>query len=254
MGLQLAAGPVQADTLTSADFSFGIGATGDGAAVWTTSENSSNNSPTTQGDFMLSPAATSSLGWSTAGCTFANRSMLSLSEYGMSGMIADPSFGVPIVASYKGPTPANADPVNPNYQLTLEITGLGIYVGDFPEGVSTSGGVAQWTETTAGHSQASPLTTISPRNGNATLPSNYTRLLWDPTDYSVTLSDLNGEVTRSFTIPVSGPLVTDYRYADGIEVFGRVHLSYNAVPEPSTVLLACSGLVGLLAYAWRKRK
>ena len=27
-----------------------------------------------------------------------------------------------------------------------------------------------------------------------------------------------------------------------------------AVPEPSTLLLAAAGLVGLLAYAWRKRK
>ena len=25
-------------------------------------------------------------------------------------------------------------------------------------------------------------------------------------------------------------------------------------PEPSTLLLAASGLIGLLAYAWRKRK
>ena len=27
-----------------------------------------------------------------------------------------------------------------------------------------------------------------------------------------------------------------------------------AVPEPSTLLLAAAGLLGLLAYAWRKRK
>ena len=33
------------------------------------------------------------------------------------------------------------------------------------------------------------------------------------------------------------------------------HLSLGAaVPEPSTLLLAAAGLVGLLAYAWRKRK
>ena len=27
-----------------------------------------------------------------------------------------------------------------------------------------------------------------------------------------------------------------------------------ATPEPSTLLLAATGLLGLLAYAWRKRK
>jgi hypothetical protein len=33
------------------------------------------------------------------------------------------------------------------------------------------------------------------------------------------------------------------------------HLSVGAaVPEPSALLLAVAGLVGLLAYAWRKRK
>ena len=33
------------------------------------------------------------------------------------------------------------------------------------------------------------------------------------------------------------------------------HLSVGAaVPEPSTLLLAAAGLLGLLAYAWRKRK
>lgn len=32
------------------------------------------------------------------------------------------------------------------------------------------------------------------------------------------------------------------------------NMSFTAVPEPSTVVLALSGLVGLTAYAWRKRK
>lgn len=32
------------------------------------------------------------------------------------------------------------------------------------------------------------------------------------------------------------------------------NLSYTTVPEPSVIALAASGLIGLLAYAWRKRK
>lgn len=31
-------------------------------------------------------------------------------------------------------------------------------------------------------------------------------------------------------------------------------LSYMAAPEPSTIALLVTGLLGLLAYAWRKRK
>ena len=34
----------------------------------------------------------------------------------------------------------------------------------------------------------------------------------------------------------------------------RAFLITAIVPEPSTLLLAATGLVGLLAYAWRKRK
>ena len=35
--------------------------------------------------------------------------------------------------------------------------------------------------------------------------------------------------------------------------YNQVFSSTAAVPEPSTLLLAFAGLVGLLAYAWRKR-
>ena len=36
--------------------------------------------------------------------------------------------------------------------------------------------------------------------------------------------------------------------------YGHTASVTAAVPEPSTLLLAAAGLVGLLAYAWRKRR
>ena len=36
--------------------------------------------------------------------------------------------------------------------------------------------------------------------------------------------------------------------------FDNVRLTYSSVPEPGTIVLLVTGLLGLLAYAWRKRK
>jgi threonine dehydrogenase-like Zn-dependent dehydrogenase len=33
-----------------------------------------------------------------------------------------------------------------------------------------------------------------------------------------------------------------------------VHATISEVPEPATIVMLASGLIGLLAYAWRKRK
>jgi hypothetical protein len=71
----------------------------------------------------------------------------------------------------------------------------------------------------------------------------------------VSLGSLNDSFTRTFGVPfaTSG---NDFRHGDGLEIFGRVNLIYDAaaVPEPASVTLVTMGLVGLLAYAWRKRK
>jgi len=41
---------------------------------------------------------------------------------------------------------------------------------------------------------------------------------------------------------------------NGANGSGADYLRVTSIPEPSTVMLFVSGLVGLLAYAWRKRK
>ena len=49
-------------------------------------------------------------------------------------------------------------------------------------------------------------------------------------------------------------LVTEVRSTTaGMTQFSEVQL-FTAVPEPSTLLLLATGVAGLLAYAWRKRK
>jgi hypothetical protein len=111
-----------------------------------------------------------------------------------------------------------------------------------------------WSETTAGHQVDQEWTQVA-TNNNFGVASGFQKVAWNPEDYSVSLANVNDSATRTFGIrwATSG---TDYRYGDGLEISGRVNLVYDAatVPEPASVVLLASGLVGLLAYAWRKRQ
>ena len=72
----LTANAAQAATVTSADFSFGFGATGvdPDVIVWTNSENVGTNSATTQGNFTFAPAP-SGPRWSNSGPIFNNTTL-----------------------------------------------------------------------------------------------------------------------------------------------------------------------------------
>ncbi len=244
-----------AASIVSANFTFGLGF--DNTHAWTLTENAGNNSSTTQGDFTLSPVATSPVEWSSAGVAFPNRALASGSH---SASISATTTGpvvqntVTLTGSYNGPAPADAS-ATPNYQLTIEITQLSIWVGGYAAG--TGGDQVSWSETTSGHTSNSPMQTIPLLGGaGATNPAGgYAQLLWDPTDFQFALSGLNDSQIRTFINPVvGGDANNDFRFADGIEVLGRVILTYEAVPEPSGLLIVCIGLVIPLAHAWRNRK
>jgi hypothetical protein len=72
----------------------------------------------------------------------------------------------------------------------------------------------------------------------------------------VLLSDsmLTANANNSYTLGDFGaPSGVIHGSAD-VEYFRLTPGAYAPVPEPSTVLLLATGVIGLLAYAWRKRK
>jgi hypothetical protein len=208
-------------TLTSSNFSFGFGFTDDPFG-WTTAETDSTNTPTTQGDFSFEHTVTGSNN-SSGGCTFVNR-VLTDQLPGENGRSANgEGFLATFVGTYNGPTPADALP-EPNFRLTLNITNISMYVCAYD---NTANPMA-FAETTPDHAAASPGVNDPVPPNNATVVSNYSHLVWDPADFSVT----GTTSTRLFTI--TAPTLVNVQM-DGFEVLGNVQLTYDAVaPAAST--------------------
>jgi hypothetical protein len=65
-------------------------------------------------------------------------------------------------------------------------------------------------------------------------------------------------VSAEYTAPVGQPepqyLTVHISVQAGWTAVDNVRLSSTSIPEPSSVLLLATGLIGLLCYAWRKRK
>jgi hypothetical protein len=239
------ASTVQADVITSSSFTFRYGVEGSGPNYWTATENSGTNSPTTQGSFTLSPAPSGGH-WSNSGPTFVGGTLADGTETSGNQCGDSAGFSLPITASYNGAAPGPGP-----YALKVEITGLSIYGCTWSGAGNTT---LALEETTASHAQASStlsgLTVYGYPDNTCWFATTYKQLVWDPGDYEVSLAGLNSAVTRTFDI-VDG---NTSRLLDGLEITGRVSLIYGAVPEPGAVTLLATGLIGLLAYAWRKRR
>ncbi|MCX7424977.1 MAG: PEP-CTERM sorting domain-containing protein [Planctomycetia bacterium] len=73
---------------------------------------------------------------------------------------------------------------------------------------------------------------------------------------SFTVTDADGTYTRGPVAYATNPTITALGFGNGGAggIVNNFQLTGLAVPEPSTLALLASGLLGLLAYAWRKRR
>ena len=74
--------------------------------------------------------------------------------------------------------------------------------------------------------------------------------------YATPLQALNAAISTQFTIATSGTVnffITDNPYTDNLGGMS-LHVTSQPIPEPSTVLLFSTGMVGLIGFARRRRR
>jgi hypothetical protein len=255
------AGSVFADTGTiiSSSFSLGYGATTYGiqSAQWDTSETAGSNTSVT-GPFSLSvvfssrtPAADGDSydnGASGSGPVFTGRTLADSPGGPGTGFSSwSPRFQVTVSGSYTGGTPVDAAPI-PNYQFSLAITSIRIWGTALDYG-SVSDRDLYFTETTPLHGASSPPQLLPYRTNpfeSVHEAAYYAQLAWDPTDFNTAgLSDARTFVLDTASFP-------HQRAIDGFEVFGNLVVTYDAIPEPGTMMFL--GLGGLLLIRRRRTR
>ena len=235
-------GTASAVTVNSANFVQGWGATlktNPATNDWTQSETTGINTPQIQGDFTFTSTVTGSRA-SSPGPVFPN-GVLGNGDTGSVAGYSD-TFGLSMTATYNGVIPLGAT----NVRLTLNLISLSIY------GVNAFGGdtVMRFRESTAGQTSTSDPVSVQTvaystnSTGDGVTPAaNFTFLDWNPADFDVA----GTSSTRTFNINGQSGFLA----IDGLIMEGNTVLTYDPVPEPSSIVLLASGL--LVAVASRKK-
>lgn len=74
--------------------------------------------------------------------------------------------------------------------------------------------------------------------------------------YNITFTATAADANQPYTVAFlnSYGKMTGQPGATGMSTMGIDNVHLSAIPEPATIVLFGTGLLGLLAYAWRKRK
>lgn len=228
-----------AATLTSDNFSIGYGFAPSG--TWNTSETASSNDPLPTGDFSLVLTLAGPVA-STQGPTFVNGvfgdTLPSTPSYASFTDGTGHNFTALATINYTGLIPPEAT----NIQMQLNITSISMYVGRID--AADYGDSAGFAEITSGHS-ATQGPIILTDYTNIAYTSNYSFLNWNPTDYA----SAGTSQARTFSIDADGTLLKRVAI-DGFNIQGYATLTYDAVPEPTTIAL----LVVALGFGALKRK
>lgn len=211
------------------------------AATFNTTETSSVN--VLPVNFTLSTVIVAAAS-SQSGFAFPN------GDYGIGGLGANwsayttPGFLVTLDATYVGGTPGDAAPI-PNYKVQLNITSISIRAAAFaPQGDSYTLG---WTETTPGNTQSQSPQSIETNPGpNWLTLANWDNLAWAPAGFQ------NTGLDQSRTFGLAESNLSGFAL-DGFLVTGNIVMTYDAVPEPSTMglIFLAAGVVG---FSSRRRK
>jgi hypothetical protein len=149
---------------------------------------------------------------------------------------------------------ASGDDPNMTYNSTdSELVGWTIHwapheIGMGPSG-DANGTILRWTAPTAGSWAVSALFTRTQEGndpGTIYVTKNGTEL------FSHGVGSYGASSSYSDTLTFAVGQTLDFR-VNG-DCFVRPEITITSIPEPAAIILAVSGLLGLLAYAWRKRR
>lgn len=237
---------MNAAMIVSDQFSFGYGKDNNTSGLPWTLKTGGGTTSNTIGNFTFTPTVESGI-YASNGPIFNNNRVLTNGITNASSTAGNTgTWSMSVTGSYTGTTPADAA-ANPNFRITLIIENISIYATSYGNPAPPNNLLA-WTETTAGHmSSSEPITLIYAGSTAANLntAANFLPLAWNPDDFLIA----GTTSTRSF-----GFLTDTIRPIDGFEITGRIEITYDAIPEPSTTALGLLGLATISFLFFRKRR